>query len=197
MRLNTFRKNSLAVGCGLLPAIAMCLSAGCHEFPNTFTDDLPGTDTITTASMHRAQMSTAESVRWPREFEEYHIGAQSGVVAHAPLWMEDPYEMNGSNDGRFKTRGEDYVYFWYGTGRFFVNLVLMPFSMVFDHVGDVQCSDGVEQQSRRRWLPAYDAEPCQDAPMPPDAHPAGTYAATADNSMEPAADEAAEKAVEE
>lgn len=99
------------------------------------------------------------------------VEAQDGTVVHGPLYMEDPTEMSGSDNGQFAQTAGDLIYYPYTMARFIVNLFLMPGSMVVDPPDTVICSDGVQRRSRVSWLPEpYDAERCTGAAEPIDVY---------------------------
>ncbi len=151
-------------------------STGCHEFPSVFIDDLPDSFTVTTASQERARQAEVAPSTRTRGFDSLRIDAQNGTVAHGPLLMEDPIEMQGSQDGQFAVTSEDLLYIPYGLGRYIVNLVLLPVSMVVDPPGSVMCSDGIERRSRVSWLPQpYDAQRCSGTTEPLDVHETWTF----------------------
>lgn len=151
---------------------AFTLIAGCHMYPNVFFEDLPPASLVTTASAARAKAAPAEPALRTRDFKQVQVQPQDGMVEHGPLWMEDPFEMVGSEDGRFAATWEDAFYFVYGPSRYIVNLAFLPVSMIVQPVWESYCSDGVERRSRlSSWLPEpYDAEPCHGEMVPIDVH---------------------------
>ncbi len=144
---------------------------GCHQYPNVFLDDLPPSSAVTTASARQAAAADRATEPRVREFEPMRVEPQAGTVVHQPLWMEDPTEMSGSEDGQFAATAEDLICLPYSVGRFFVNALLMPISMAVDPPDATVCSDGVERLSRVSWLPEpYDADRCNGVAMPIDVH---------------------------
>ena len=164
------------IGRLLIVVCTVPLTCGCHQYPSNFIDDLPDSSMITTASRERARASEVMQVQRKRGFEVIRIDAQDGTVVHGPLYMEDPVEMYGSADGQFAFTKIDHYLYPYSIGRYFVNLVLMPLSMIVDPPHAVVCSDGIERRSRGSWLPQpYDAERCIGTAELPDIHEAWTF----------------------
>jgi hypothetical protein len=144
---------------------------GCHKYPDVFLDDLPDSSMVTTASAELTRQSPAEPVTRQRDHEVWVVDPQDGTVAHASLWLEDPYEMVGSEDGRFAVTQEDFLYFPYGICRFIINVAALPVSIVIAPPSTVLCSDGMPRRSPRTGKPApYDAERCAGTTIPPDVH---------------------------
>jgi len=166
-RPNRNCRNSLVVVSGTLVAA----STGCYQYPDVFLDDLPQSAMVTTASAKAASDATVTPSDRRRQYAQVTIEAHDGTTAHAPLWLEDPFEMAGSDDGQFAVTGEEFLYFPYGMGRFVVNVLLLPVSIVLEPAYTVMCSDGVE--GRTRWTGAYepyDAERCIGVTTPADVH---------------------------
>jgi hypothetical protein len=70
-----------------------------------------------------------------------------GTVTHGPLFFEDGFEDQGSEDGQFAWTGEDYLQMFYWRGRFLVNALCFPVSAVVTPPWVVMASDG--EPSRR------------------------------------------------
>lgn len=132
--------------------ILIGLITGCSQSYNPWRDDLPATETATTASVQVARAVSAEGTRPDRGFMHLTIAPASGAVTHGPSYWPDPFEDRGSDDGQFRWTGEDYWAAYYGIGCNMVNTVLMPLSAVLTHPGTVMVSDGV---SERHWLGQY------------------------------------------
>jgi len=155
----------------MLCAAGAVVITGCHEFPDPFLDDLPQSSMVTTMSAYVAQKASVESVARHRGFEQIRIEAQDGTVAHAPLWLEDPIEVVGSDDDQFAATLEDILYFPYGIGRFLGNAALIPEQMLLAPPFAVMCSDGIEGRDRVTGRPvARDTERCAGTTTPPDVH---------------------------
>ena len=154
-----------------LAAVAV---AGCQHTINPFVDDLPAVDEVTTSSVEGARAAPREPSAPRRDFEFVQLYAQDGTVDHWPLWWEDPFEDNGSEDGRFAWTLEDYYAICYGPGRFILNTMAFPISAYVTKPGTVMCSDG--KLSRQRLGYDHDAIPCPGGTMPPiDILEIGTY----------------------
>ena len=171
MRWTYRRKLKMRSASGALTfaASAALLSGACHDYPNVFRDDLPDSSMVTTVSAEVARQAATTTVSRRRDYEIQSIEPQDGTSAHAPLWLEDPFEMVGSEDGQFAVTGEDFLYFPYGICRFIVNVVVLPVSMAVAPPNTVMCSDGVPRRSPRTGKPEpYDAERCAGTTIPPD-----------------------------
>jgi len=162
--------NNLALW-GVACWAAVTLLGGCYQYPDVFLDDLPQSAMVTTASAKAASEATMTPVLRQRGYESFPIEAHDGTTAHAPLWLEDPFEMAGSDDEQFAATGEEFLYFPYGMARFVVNVLLLPVSMVPEPPYTVVCSDGVERRARGSGAPEpYDAERCIGVTTPADVH---------------------------
>ncbi len=164
---NGFCRNGWLTAC----TAGVAVVAGCHEFPDPFLDDLPQSSMVTTMSAYVAREAPVEPVARHRGFEPIRIEAQDGTVAHAPLWMEDPVETVGSNDGQFAATLEDILYFPYGIGKFLANAAFLPGRMILAPPYAVMCSDGIDERDHDTGRPlAHDAERCAGVTTPPDVH---------------------------
>lgn len=133
-------------------AVILLLAAGgCAYVPNYFKEDGPSTtaqwDSPTAADI-RARFAAAEPRA--RGWEARSVTAESGVVAHWPLYFEDPFEDKGH--GRtdethphdvYRGGWEDYVAAPYGAARFTANWLLLPVSAIVTPYWTVMESDGV------------------------------------------------------
>ena len=134
------------------------LGAGCSSqlMVCPFHDELVSHPiAATTASVdgvHAAHLTPSMRVRehGPKEIRPF-----DGSVTHGPLYFEDPFEENGSNDGRFAWTGEDYLQWWYWRGRFIFNAVIFPWSVVDTPPWTVMVSDG--KPSRKLFGSMHDA----------------------------------------
>jgi len=143
---------------------AMMLAAGslsviacaCQHTLKPFQDELPPTEAISTASADgvRASGKTAE-VR-QRSWKASQARYAHGGVTHWPLWWEDPFEDQGSQDGVFAWTWEDYLAWPYSFGRFLLNTMAWPVSAVVTPPGTVMISDG--RLSRQALRCDHDAE---------------------------------------
>ncbi len=115
---------------------------GCQLLVNPWTDELAGHSDVTTPSVELARAATAEPNAVQRDVELTALPAMDGSVTHGPLYFEDPFEDKGSRDGRFAVTFEDHYAFGYCGGRFLVNSVAFPLSMVVTPPWVVHVSDG-------------------------------------------------------
>jgi hypothetical protein len=161
---------SVAAGLGCLGVLAV----GCQHMVNPFRDDLPATSDVTTASVAGARAAPSRPTVAPRGYEPQPIEAQNGTVAHWPLWWEDPFEDQGSEDGTFAWTAEDYLCVAYGPARFLLNTMAWPVSAVVTPPWTVMCSDG--KLSRQALGYDHDVAPCPGGTAPPiDILEMGTY----------------------
>ena len=123
-----------------------------------FQDEFAVHPTVTTTAsaegVHAANLTAAIRVRRHAMRE---IRPHDGSVTHAPLYFEDPFEEQGSDDGKFAWTGEDYLQMWYWRGRFLVNAVFAPLSLAVTPPWMVMVSDG--KPSRTVFGSLHDAEP--------------------------------------
>ncbi len=144
-------------------AIAMVafvgLGAGCNRqlMVCPFCDELVlhpvATTTASVDGVHAANLTPTMRVR---EHTAKEIRPFDGSVTHGPLYFEDPFEENGSNDGQFAWTGEDYLQWWYWRGRFIFNAVIFPLSAVETPPWTVMVSDG--KPSRKLFGSMHDAD---------------------------------------
>jgi hypothetical protein len=110
----------------------------------------------TTASAEGVRAANLTPTMRVREHAPKEIRSFDGSVTHGPLFFEDPFEENGSDDGQFAWTGEDYLQWWYWRGRFLVNAILSPWSVVDTPPWTVMVSDG--EPSRRVIGHLHDAD---------------------------------------
>jgi len=146
---------AVAGGCAWL-LCAVCAVTGCSELINPWSDSVPEPGPAPTASARVARRAGGGPVRPTRGFDRAVVSAQSGEVSHYPLWMQDPYEEFGSDDGRFAWTWEDYVGMPYGLSRFIVNTIGVPISAALYPPVPLRGSDGVirNEPHDARWLAA-------------------------------------------
>lgn len=148
---------------GALTVIAVL--AGCQHVENPFVDDLPRVEEVTTASVARAQAAPRMEPRPNRDFAAVSVEPEIAAVSHWPLGWEDPFEDKGSQDGRFAWTAEDYFAIGYGPGRFIVNTIGFPATVVATPPGTLMCSDG--KLSRQALGYDHDATPSPMGVPPP------------------------------
>jgi hypothetical protein len=110
----------------------------------------------TTASVEGARAVDRAAVIRQRDFGPMEHDADSGTVTHGPLYFEDPFEDNGSEDGQFAWTGEDYLWIFYWRARFLLNGIALPVSALVTPPWTVMASDGV--LSRQALGYDHDAE---------------------------------------
>jgi hypothetical protein len=119
-------------------ALVLCGLAlyGCQHIVNVYQDETIPSDAITTPTPPPPHMRPGD---WPAVEAVGH----GGTVSHWPLWFEDPFEDKGSDDGRFAVTWEDYVAWPYTTGRWLVDFLALPVSIVVTPPFTIMSSDGV------------------------------------------------------
>jgi hypothetical protein len=151
MRSTTRWKISAGV-CILLVSLLVILPvAGCSHIPNQFRETGP-------AVMANYNTPTAEDVieHYPPAPPEVRddwppltLATESGIVTHWPLYFEDPFVDKGA--GRtyrtcprdvYRLGWEDFVATPYSLGRYMVNWMFLPASMVVTPPWTVMASDG-------------------------------------------------------
>jgi len=143
-----------------LAGVAMFLSSGCQLIVNPFADELAGEQRVTTASVDGALAATTTprvaTPRHPGAVTPTEVRPQEGTVTHGPLYFEDSFEDEGSDNNRFAWTAEDYSHTFYWRSRFLLNIVLFPISAVVTPPWAVMESDGYP--SRRTLGRDHDAQ---------------------------------------
>lgn len=144
---------------GLAMVAVVGLGAGCAKelVVNPFQDELVlhpvETTTASAEGVRAANLTPTMRVRdhGPKEIRSF-----DGSVTHGPLFFEDPFEENGSDDGQFAWTAEDHLQWWYWRGRFLANAILSPWTLVDTPPWTVMVSDG--KPSRRVIGHLHDAD---------------------------------------
>lgn len=117
--------------------VGLCLAfftlvgaGGCQLMVNPFVDELAGQERVTTASASRARAADVTPQDLRRQHDTMELTIPDSAVTHGPLYFEDPFVSQGSEDGRFIWNGEDLLSFFYGPARFMVNAAFFPVSAV-------------------------------------------------------------------
>ncbi|MCH8966799.1 MAG: hypothetical protein IID43_03905 [Planctomycetes bacterium] len=148
----------------LLIAVLLCFVAvgsGCQHHVNPFVDVPGDREAITTASVDIARAFGGQRTVLRRDTAVTQLTAVDGTVTHGPLYFEDPFEDQGSEDGRFAWTAEDVVQPIAWWGRFLLNAVSFPVSVVVTPPWVVMASDGYaasEGRGRRILGFRHDAE---------------------------------------
>lgn len=160
-------------------ALGLLLCTGCARIHNMFRETGPAVtadlDSPAAADV-KARVEPAEQRN--RDWELVTVAAESGAVVHGPLYLEDPFEDQGS--GRAPLPGpdpqpapesqsrniyrwgwEDYVAMPYGLARFTMNWLLLPASLVVTPPWTEMESDG--RLSRQLLNYDHDATPLKRA----------------------------------
>jgi hypothetical protein len=144
------------------------LVAGCHQYVNPWVDEYPGPEAVTTASVTSIRELGATPALRQRSHEPMAISPQDGTVPHFPLWFEDAFESEGSNDGQFALTWEDYLAMPWSYGRMHLNTIALPISAIAQPPVPYMGSDGV--LSPRAFGEEHDAEwlGARGTALPPD-----------------------------
>ena len=135
---------------------ATCLACGCSMMVDPFTDEFANQPAVTTPSVDGVRAANVEAkVPAPRG-EAAEVLVKDGTVTHGPLYFEDAYAGDGSEDGQFAWTGKDYSYMPVEWGRFLLNALFFPVSAIDTPPWEVMASDGYP--SRCVLGTHYDAE---------------------------------------
>jgi hypothetical protein len=139
-------------------AIVLTIAAGsgCELLVDPLADEWADQAPVTTPSAEAARAAETTPNFQQRDFSPMVTAAESGAVTHGPLYFEDPFEEGGSNDGRYAWTWEDFFYEFLGPGRFVINGVASPVSVVATPPWTVMVSDG--RPSREVAGHLHDAE---------------------------------------
>ena len=145
-------------------SLTLACIAGCQHLINPYVDDTIPADGITTATaktIERPEKETepkkaaaTQSLRenWP----QLTARGNRGTVTHWALWYEDPLEDVGVYDSRFAWTWQDYVAWPYSTGRWIVNALALPVSVIVTPPFAILSSDGII--SDQKWWMKRDAQ---------------------------------------
>jgi hypothetical protein len=132
---------------------------------NPWRDDTPRAADVSTPSTRGVEASGVPAAQRSTDYEPQYVRAQDGTVAHWPLWWEDPFVDKGSEDDQFAWTEEDYLAMPYGLGRFILNTMGWPVSVVVTPPWVVMGSNGV--LSRQALGYDHDAERLPGGVQPP------------------------------
>ncbi len=107
------------------------VQTGCSLIANPNYDELASQPMVMTPSecgVRRADVMVAS--QQVRSFGVVSCAAHTSGLTHGPLFFEDPYVLNGSDDGQFAWTFEEPFHFLLGPVRYGVNLAFMPVSAV-------------------------------------------------------------------
>jgi hypothetical protein len=126
----------------LLIAVFVTLT-GCARVHNYGREDGPSMYMAwSTTSGDEIYAEHSPSVVSQREWEQKSVVAPRGEVVHGPLYFEDPFEDKGAGRREQYIGWEDGVAFPYSLGRFLLNFMLLPASMVVTPPWTPMESDG-------------------------------------------------------
>lgn len=149
-----------------LSTATLCLAglffSGCSQFNNPFRDELRHQAEVTTPSVEGIRAMEATKATPHREYAPSYMVSHDAPVLHAPLLFESKYEELINDDGQFAWTLEDYWDFAYWRGRFLVNLVAVPVSMIVTPPCSIQESDGELEPNWFGELHDAKTSPCQN-----------------------------------
>ena len=145
-------KNSVVVAC----LAAAVLTGGCHMMVDPFADELAGQNAVTTASLEGIRASGATPIVHAIDGDAFEVFTKDGSISHGPLYFEDSYAGDGSEDGQFAWTGQDYLHIPVEWGRSILNAVFFPISALDTPPWKAMVSDGYP--SRCVWGTHYDAK---------------------------------------
>ena len=99
---------------------------GCRLGVDPFTEALSGQPVWTTPSVEAARAVQVERVIRHRASPTMEVHAKRGTVRHGPLYFEDGCQKSVSPAGMDAWSGDDYLLWFYGSGRFLVDIVFFP-----------------------------------------------------------------------
>lgn len=159
--------------------IALSLAAtACNQPPavNPWMDDSIGPQAWTTPSEQGVLAAGRSPAVRQRGGPPQDLILPRSSVPHYPLWWQDPFIDKGDGDGRFAWTWQDYVGMPYGLGRFILNTIAVPASVVVHPPGTSWVSDGVvegDHDARPGKSPDPDASPADFGRTPESQPPAG------------------------
>lgn len=150
---NESRPGARAVFVAMMPMQTVALLAGCAHVENYWREDGPAKTVVwESVSEQDIRAHAPASAQRERGWNEMTVASESGVVAHGPLWFEDPFVDKGSgrtplderNTGRneYALSWEDYVAMPYCLARHTLNWLGWPASAVVTPPWTEMESDG-------------------------------------------------------
>lgn len=124
--------------------VLLALTAGCKNPPmvNAYVDDSIPNQHWTTPSRDGILASGHEPTNRQRFAEPRPAPHVSYDVPHYPLWWEDPFIAQGDRNDTFAWTWQDYLAMPYGLGRFMLNGLAQPVSVIVTPPGTYMVSDG-------------------------------------------------------
>jgi hypothetical protein len=116
----------------------------CNQPPavNPWRDDSISMSTWTTPSEEGVVASGHEAAVRERGFPQTEVGSVTPGVPHYPLYWEDPFTDKGDGDNQFAWTYADYLAMPYGLGRYILNTIGVPVSVIVQPPGMPMVSDG-------------------------------------------------------
>lgn len=150
-------------------ALAAAIGSGCQLDVDPFTDELTHRPVVTTPSAEAARAAHVEYAAPRRSFPPARVHAKDGTVTHGVLYFDDPFEVTGSDDGRFAWNKEDFLYLLHGPARFMANIVFFPIHAAKNPPWLLMASDGRQtvratEDSGHHTNPGVEHDPTDDAP---------------------------------
>jgi hypothetical protein len=140
----------------LTATFLFALAAACNKPPevNPWVDDSIPTDTWGTPSRHGVFAAAEPNIR-EKDVPPTPAPYVCGEVPHYPLYWQDPFAAQGDNNRYMAWTWQDYVAMPYSVGRFLVNTMGWPVSVVHEPPFSRVVSDG----RVNREMNPHDARP--------------------------------------
>jgi hypothetical protein len=140
----------------LSAVILIAVTSACNNPPevNPWVDDSIASETWSTPSRDGILKSNEPYYR-KLDIPPTPAPRVSGDVPHYPLYWEDPFTDQGDNNQQFAWTWQDYLDMPYSTGRFLLNTMGWPVSVVQNPPFSRMVSDGQVQ----REIHPHDARP--------------------------------------
>ena len=154
--------------------LAFGFLAGCSHVENQWREDGPsfGADLRTPTEIEIRDENEPSIIR-RRAWESYALMTADGRVSHFPLHFEDPFEDRGADalcptSDEYKLRATDIVAVPWSYGRYWLNILGYPVSLVVTPPWTLMESDGeLSRQALGYDHDATRADPREALPVPP------------------------------
>ena len=111
-------------------ATIVTLAVGCQHMAAPYANQPAVAPVVTTPSADAVRAAQVEPRTSRRPYASFEVPMPDGAVTHSPLYFEDPFETVGCDNTGTGRPGDDYLYVFYGSSRFLVNIALFPVSAV-------------------------------------------------------------------
>jgi len=123
--------------------VGIVLVPGCAHKIDRLARESACQDEVTTSSVEAARTVQTQAEVRRRPHSAVRVQAKEGIVTHAPLYFEDPYEEARNEEYCVVWSPTDYLHSWfYGPARCLINTVLFPISVGAAPPWATMASDG-------------------------------------------------------